>query len=166
MSQLSASKIATKTHCKCNAAKTAMINPTPPESHPSHPLDNVVAPDSISNSISNTMANTVSNTIAMVTIIDACNTVSRMGRVTVAIAPSAAVVPSPAGLPRKRSAMQLRVPSTVHKGGTAVQGNVVEAPVPDGGKRHAVGAEGHDASDDGSGEQVVPVVELTATSQL
>jgi hypothetical protein len=153
MSQLFASKIATKTHCKCNAAKTAMISPNPRIS-PFTFLHNVVAPGSIS------------NTITMVAIIDTCHTVSRTSRVAVAKALSAPVIPSPAGLPRKSGTMQLGVTSTVHEGGSAVQGNMVEAPVPDGGKRHAVGAEGHDGSDDGSSEQVVPMMEFTATSQL
>jgi len=46
-------------------------------------------------------------------------------------------------------------PGTVDKGGVAQERNVVEAEVPDGSVDHAVGAESHDSTNDGSGEDIV-----------
>lgn len=37
---------------------------------------------------------------------------------------------------------------------------MVEAPVPDGSVQHAVSRKGHDGTDDGAGNNVVPVVEF------
>lgn len=66
---------------------------------------------------------------------------------------------APAGLARKDRIAQL-VGAVVAEGHVAVQGNVVVAPVPDGGVDHAVRGPGEDGADDGSGKDVVPVVVL------
>lgn len=67
---------------------------------------------------------------------------------------------SPSHAPRKRRAKQIPIASHVRERHAAVQRDVVEAPVPDGGVRHAVSRKGHDSTDNGTGNHVVPVVEL------
>ena len=66
---------------------------------------------------------------------------------------------SPAGLAGEQGVRELGA-AGVGEGRAAVQGDVVEAEVPDGGVDHAVRREGHDGPDDGAGEHVVPVVVL------
>lgn len=53
---------------------------------------------------------------------------------------------------------QLRVGKV--KGNAAVQGDVVEAPVPDSSISHAVRAEGHGCSDESTSHHIVPVVKF------
>jgi hypothetical protein len=43
---------------------------------------------------------------------------------------------------------------------SAVQGDVINSPVPDTGVHHAICGECHDGTDDCAGETVIPVVEL------
>lgn len=72
---------------------------------------------------------------------------------------STMTVTAPASLVREHGIAQL-IGAVVAEGHVAVQGDVVEAPVPDGRVDHAVRGKGHDGADDGSGKDVVPVVVL------
>jgi len=78
-------------------------------------------------------------------------------------APARALDSAPTGLAREDvgvEAVEGAWACAVDEGGVAEEGNVVEAEVPDGGVDHAVGREGHYGTDDGAGEDVVPVVVL------
>lgn len=65
---------------------------------------------------------------------------------------------APADTVGEDGAGELRVAKV--KGDTTVEGNVVEAPVPDGGVGHAVSRKSHDCADTGASKNIVPVVEL------
>jgi hypothetical protein len=69
-------------------------------------------------------------------------------------------VATEASLPGEDGVDQLASALGVHEGGSTVQGNVVVAPVPDGGVGHAVGRKGKDGANDGASNDVVPVVIL------
>jgi hypothetical protein len=79
-------------------------------------------------------------------------------------APAAALVCTPASLARKHGvveAIEGACASAVDEGCVAEEGDVVEAEVPDGGVDHAVGGKGHDGTDNGTGEDVVPGDEVS-----
>lgn len=77
--------------------------------------------------------------------------------------PGATVVRAPASLTCPDSiveAVEGAGSGAVDKGSVAQDGNMVEAEVPDRGEDHTVAAEGHESTDDGAGEDVIPVVVL------
>lgn len=75
--------------------------------------------------------------------------------------PSTAVVGTPASLACPDSiveAVECAGSSTIDEGSVAKDGNVVEAEVPDRGVDHTVAAECHECTNNGTSEDVVPVV--------
>jgi hypothetical protein len=72
----------------------------------------------------------------------------------------ATTVGSPASLVSEDSINELSTRHVVLEGSVAVEGNVIEAEVPDGGKGHSVGGESEDGTNDGTSEDVVEVVVL------
>lgn len=86
------------------------------------------------------------------------------------VAMTVAIVPidttrgsTPANLPGESSMRELRIAKVKRR--APVEGNVVDAPVPDGRVCHPVGREGHDRANDCAGEDVVPVFTLATMSE-
>jgi hypothetical protein len=63
---------------------------------------------------------------------------------------------SPASLSRPHSIAELHTLVGVHAWLAAVQWDVVETPIPDGGVAHAVGRECKDSTDEGTEADVIP----------
>lgn len=97
--------------------------------------------------------------IAMVSHLVMSKTRSNSGS-TNTISTTRKALTSPAHAPRKRRSKQVSIASHVRERHAAVQRDVVEAPVPDGGVCHAVCRKGHDSTDNGASHHVVPVVEF------
>ena len=79
--------------------------------------------------------------------------------VLIAVQNTATAALAPASLACENRVVQLSV-KTVVEGLAAVEGDVVEAEVPDGSIGHAVGGEGEDNTNGCTSKDVVPVVEL------
>jgi len=69
---------------------------------------------------------------------------------------------TPSNLPREDSMFQIHLSTntSTRERSSAVQWDMVSAPVPNRSVDHAVGGESHDCTDDGAGETVIPVVEF------
>lgn len=83
--------------------------------------------------------------------------------VVVLITSNATAMGAPASTSGEDSIDKLGTFVAVSETGSAVEGDVVVSPVPDGGVGHSVGGECHDGTNNGAGQDVVPVVELIDT---
>jgi hypothetical protein len=72
----------------------------------------------------------------------------------------ATTVSTPASLVGEDGINKLGTTHVVLERSVAVEGNVVEAEVPDGGKGHSVGRESKDSTNDGTGKDIVEMVVL------
>lgn len=99
------------------------------------------------------------NAIVMMSHLAMSNTRSNTGSSNASSTPGNALA-SPPRAPCECRSKQIPIAGHVRKRHAAVQGDVVESPVPDGRVRHAVSRKGHGRADDGAGHHVVPVVEL------
>lgn len=100
-----------------------------------------------------------SNGLAVVVHTGASGSTMAMAVVLLTVQDTTTAALAPTGLAGEDSIVQLSL-GTVVKSLATVQGNVVEAEVPDGSVGHAVRGEGKGDSDGGTGEDVIPVVEL------